>query len=149
MSSFAQDVEARADGRLVKAFGRVPARPFECIACDVLDDKLVVGDVEVEGADHVVAIAECVGDLVIEFMPGRLGVTHEVEPVPAPALAVMRAGQKAIDQLLVGVWGIVVQKNLDVIGPGGKPGQVECEAANQGALAGFRRGIQILLFECG
>ena len=57
-------------------------------------DELVVRDVEVQRPDHVVAIAERVGDLVVELVAGRLGITHQVEPVPGPTLAVMRAGQE-------------------------------------------------------
>ena len=57
MRPLAEEEEAGAEDRLVEALGRVPARPVEQVAGDVLDDELVVGHVGVERADHVVAVA--------------------------------------------------------------------------------------------
>ena len=72
----------------LKPFGRVPPRVIEQVAGDLLDHEPVVGQVGVECTDHVVAIAEGVGDVVVELVPGGLGVADQVEPVPGPALAV-------------------------------------------------------------
>ena len=127
----------------------MPARRFESVAADVLDDELVVRQVDVEGADHVVAIAECVGDVVVELVSGGLGVADQVEPVPGPALAVVRAGEQPIDQSLVGVGCAIGQEGRDVCGRGRKPGQVEREAADQGPLVGFGAGARLFLLERG
>ena len=62
----------------------------EQVAGDVLGEEPVVGQVGVEGADDVVAVAPGVGDLVVELVAVRLGVADQIEPVPAPALAVVR-----------------------------------------------------------
>ena len=58
-------------------------------------EELVVRQVGVERPDDVVAVAPGVGDLEVELVAVRLGVADEVEPVPAPALAVVRATRAA------------------------------------------------------
>ena len=42
----------------------------------------------------------------------RLGEVDQVDPVSRPPLAMVRAGQQAIDQPLVGIGGIVTQEGL-------------------------------------
>ena len=134
-----------ADRRLVEALDGCRRGCSSASPLNVLDDELVEREVEVECADHVVAIAKCVGDLVVELMAGRFGITHQVEPVPGPSLAVVRAGQERVDQLFVGVGVLIVQERLDVLGLRGKAGQVERKTADQGTPAGLGRGGQVLL----
>ena len=67
------------------------------VAGDLLDDEPVVGQVAVEGVDDPVAIEPDVPRLVLLEAVG-VGVPGRVEPVPAPALAVVRARQQAVDQ---------------------------------------------------
>ena len=103
MDPLAQEPEARADDRLVEALAPDAVRGcVQQIARDVLDDELVVGHIGVERADDVVAILKRVGDVVIELMPARLGVAHQVEPMPAPAFAEVGRGEQLVDQFFDG-----------------------------------------------
>jgi len=80
----------------------------------VLGEELVVWHIGVEGPHHVIAIAPRIGDLVVELVPLRLGVADEIEPVPPPTLAVMRARQQLIHHLLERLGRIVLQELRDL-----------------------------------
>ena len=86
---------AGRDQRLVRAVLRIAARLRQQVAGDVFDHELVEGQVGVEGADDVVAVAPGVGDVEVELVAVRLGVADQVEPVAAPALAVVRGWRGA------------------------------------------------------
>ena len=74
----------------------------QLVAGDLLDDEPVVGQVAVQGVDHPVAVEPDEARLVLLVAVG-VGVAGGVEPVPSPALAVVRRGQQAIDDPLVGI----------------------------------------------
>ena len=59
--------------------------------------------VRVERPDHEVAIVIGVRPVVVLLVAVALGEAGQVEPVPAPALAVVRAGEQFVDDLLEGV----------------------------------------------
>src|SRR5262249_40760159 len=59
------------------------------VARDLLDDELVERQVAVERLEHPVAILPNLAPAVDGVAIG-IGATGEMEPVPAPALAVMR-----------------------------------------------------------
>src|SRR5262249_23773556 len=65
-------------------------------------------------------------------------VAHQVEPVSAPALAVLRRGEQALDQFLVGVGCGIADERLDLCRSWWQANQVEAGATDQGAA--FRRG---------
>ena len=69
------------------------------VAGELLADELVVGQVAVEGVDHPVAVAVHLRDRVVGVVAGGVGVADDVEPVPAPALAVGRRGEQPVDDL--------------------------------------------------
>ena len=74
------------------------------IAGDLFGDELRVGLVGVERANHVIAVPPGEGaNTIILAETFRIGVTRQIEPVLAPALAIVLRGQKAINQLFVGV----------------------------------------------
>ena len=84
----------------------ISARGFvglELVAGELPADEPVVGHVVVERLDHEVAIAPGVRAVVVVLEAVGLGVADQVEPVPRPALAVVRAGEQPVDQPLVGV----------------------------------------------
>ena len=66
-------------------------------------DEPAVRLVLVERPDHVIAVRPGVGARLVLVVAVGVAVMDHVEPVPAPALAVVRAGQQAVDQPLVGV----------------------------------------------
>src|SRR5262245_55488189 len=57
------------------------------VACDLLDDEAVVGQVAVKGVDYPIAVEINLPRHVF-FVAVGISVTGGVEPVPAPALAV-------------------------------------------------------------
>ncbi len=119
------------------------------IGGELLADELIVGQVVVEGRDHVVAIGVGIRIAAVlgEDVALGVGVAGHVEPVPAPALAVGGRGQQAIDHLGVGVGRGVVFERFDLVGRGRQAGQVECRAAQQRAPIGPRRGTQFVVFQ--
>ena len=133
----------------LKPSAGLQARLRQQVAGEVLRDELVVGHVGVEGADDVIAVLVGVGDGGVELVAARLGVAHQVEPVPAPALAEVRRGQQPVHHLLVGVGDVVVEEGVDFVGRRRQADQVEGDAPQQRALVGGGRGRQLLLFELG
>ena len=69
----------------------------------LLGDEAVVGQVAVEGVDHIVSVAPGVWVAMVLVQPGRIGVARNVEPVSPPALAVARTGEQPVDEALVPV----------------------------------------------
>jgi hypothetical protein len=63
-------------------------------------NEAVVWLVRVERSDDVIAVAPGIGAGFVEFVAVALGEPSQVEPMPAPALAVLRTGQKSVDRLL-------------------------------------------------
>ena len=61
MSPLSQKVKTGADDRLVLAGFRVPSRLVKQIAGDLFDDESIVGQVGVERANHIIAIAPAPG----------------------------------------------------------------------------------------
>ncbi len=127
-----------AQGRqAVEALGFGTVEP---VAGNLLEDESVIGHVAVEGPDQPVAIAEPVRvEPGLERVGLVLAVTGHVEPVTAPALAIVGRGQQPIDQPIVGVGGIVVDKGRDLLGTRRQPDQVERDPADQGGLVRRRR----------
>ena len=76
-----------------------------------------------------------------------LGEAGQVEPVPAPALAVVRAGQQPIDELVVGVGRRIGDERLDLLRRRRQADQVEVRAANQLAAIGGRVRRNALRFQ--
>ena len=72
-----------------------------------------VGLVAIERLDHPIAIAPRGDEEVVGLEARGVGVAHQIEPGTAPALAVARRREKAIDQFFVGIGGLVV----DELGP--------------------------------
>ena len=80
----------------------------------------------------------------------RVGVAGGVEPVDRHALAVVRRGQQAIDDLLVGVGRCVGEEGIDLGRRRRQAGQVERHAADERASDRPRRdGLQALLLPAG
>ena len=109
------DLADLADLALVVLVDPVPEEPGrhqglevagrDLVAGKLLEDEPIVRHVVVERADDVVAIPPGLGPIAVGAVAVRLGVAHQVEPVPGPALAVARARQQPVDQRLVGSGG--------------------------------------------
>src|SRR5690348_10712895 len=66
---------------------------IELIARELLNDKLIVWLVFVEGLDHVVAIAPRIGHVCVGFISRAVCVPDYIEPVASPTFAITRGGQ--------------------------------------------------------
>ena len=88
----------------------------------------------------VVAIAPGVGVGDVLVHPVGVGIAGQVEPVPAPALAVAGRGEQAIDDLREGVGGVVARKASTSSGVGGSPIRSNVARRIRLSLAGRRRG---------
>ena len=97
------------------------------------DDHAIVRLVAVERLDDPVAPVPDVRLAVADLLApaGPVAVPPDVHPVPAPALAVPRAGQQAIDDLLVGVGDCVGQEGMKLVGRGRQAGQIEVQPAQE------------------
>ncbi len=112
---------------------------FQLVAGQLLADESVVGQVGVEAADDVIAVAVRFRPQVVGLEAVGLGVAHQIEPVGRHALAVVRAGQQPIDHLFVGVGRSVLEKGVLFVEGRRQAGQVEGDAAQQAQLLGGRR----------
>jgi hypothetical protein len=65
-----------------------------------------------------------------------VGVAGEVEPVAAPAFAVVGGGEEAVDDRGESLGGVVGFEGGEFGGGGGEAGEVVGDAAEQGALIG-------------
>ena len=63
---------------------------IQFVAGDLFPNKNVVGFVVVKRADHVVSIHPGIGPIVIVLEAIGVRITRDVQPVPAPALTVVR-----------------------------------------------------------
>jgi hypothetical protein len=84
------------------------------VAGKLLEGELVEREVAVQGVDHPVAIAPGVGKGRILLVAVAVGVARQVEPVPPPALAVMRRTENPLDQPLIGAGLGIVDKGVDL-----------------------------------
>ena len=83
------------------------------IARKLFGQELVVGEILVEGIDDIVAIPPGVTHDGVGVVGGRFGVTHEIEPVSAPTLAVVARLEQPIDNRLISLRRRVGQKGID------------------------------------
>ena len=94
-----------------------------------LDDHAIVRLVLVERFDDPVAPVPDMGLTVADLLApaGPVAVPPDVHPVPPPTLAVSRAGQQAIHDLLISVGVLVIEERIQLVGSGWESGQVEIE----------------------
>ena len=112
-------------------------------------EKLVVGQIVIEGPDHPVAVADGLADGVVGAVAGGVGVACDIEPVAAPALSVGVTGQEPVEDALPGVGGGVVEKSGNLVEGGGEAGEIERGAAEERAPIGKPGGHEAASFECG
>ena len=85
------------------------------ITRELLANEAIVGFVMVKGIHEVVAIPPRVFRKNFTFCADLLGITHEVQPVPRPTLAVSVRIQQAIHHALVRLWRVVRDKGGDLL----------------------------------
>ena len=127
---------AGAKGGLVEFFRGVDARGFQQVSGELFADELVVGDVGIESADQVVAVAPGLRNGGIAFAAVRIGVADEVHPVAGEVFAVARRSQQAVDDLVESVCRGVCFESGDFSGGGREAGEHIGRAAEEGGLVG-------------
>jgi hypothetical protein len=103
----------------------------ERVAGDLLANESRIEFILVEGADDPVAVRPGKIATLVLVVAVRVAVVNDVQPVPAPAFAVARRGQQAVDELGVGVGAVVAQEGRDLVGGRRQSVQVEGESAQQ------------------
>src|SRR5262249_60051551 len=73
-------------------------RWLDLVAGNLVQDELIVRQVPIKAANHVVPVAPRVGTLIIVRVAAGVGVSHYVEPMTRPALAVARRGEQPVYQ---------------------------------------------------
>ena len=96
------------------------------VAGEVFADELVVGDVVVEGADEVVAVAPGVGSVGVAFGAVGFAVADDVHPAAGHAFAEFWGGEEAVDDLFV---GLGFGEFVDFFGGGREAGEVEGDSS--------------------
>ena len=91
-----------AEDRLVQLFARVEARGRQQVSRQLLADELVVGHVNIEGADQVIAVAPGLRDRGIAFAAVGVGVADKVHPVAGEVLAEAGRSQQPVDHFRIG-----------------------------------------------
>ena len=114
------------------------------VAGDLHPHKLVVRHVVVQRANHPVAIRpEVVAD-VVPLETVALAEPGEVQPVAAPAFAVVRRAEEVVDHAPVGGISRVGHERRDLLRRGRQAGQVKIKSADQRPR--IRRGAWTELF---
>ena len=118
------------------------------VAGQLLLDKAVIRLVLVERTNDVIAVAPGERPIAVGAkIAVRVGITRGVKPVLAPALAVARRGQVALDEPVIGVGGLIVDEGRHFFRRRRQTGQVETEPPRQGGPLCFRRQRQAFLLE--
>src|SRR5207248_803667 len=92
----------------------------------------------------IVAIAIRIGTVRVVLVAVGFGKADHVEPVASPLLAVMRRSEQTLDQLLVGLRGLIVDEGVDFFGRRGQPEEVVGDSANEGRAIGLGGGLEAL-----
>ena len=109
------------------------------VACDLLADESIEGEVLVEGADDVVAVGPCIFAHLIHFEAVALCEANDVEPVAGPAFAEVGGVEEMIDKFVVGGGIRVGDEGVDFLRGGGQAGDVEGGSADEGSTVCFGR----------
>ena len=109
------------------------ARPLvrQDVAGDLFAQEHVVGLVGVERVDHVVSVTPRLRHGIVGCFAGRVGVANDVEPVPAPVLAVSGRRKQAIHDGLDRARGRILFERSDLVVRGRQTGQVESQSPQQ------------------
>ncbi len=135
--SHAQETCRRQLVEILRREIRVRQR-HEFVAGKLLNEELIERLVVVEGANDVVAVLE--GPRAHRVFIGvaiRVGVARDIEPVPAPTLAVVRRREQPIDQPLEGVGIGIVDEVFNLVRRRRQAEQVKRHAADQRAAVSF------------
>ena len=118
------------------------------IAGQLFDGEAIEGEVAIEGLDHPVAVGPDFA-VVVDVNAVGVAVARCIEPIAGAVFAIVRRFEVAVNHVLVGLGRGVGEVLLDLGGFGREAGEVERNAADEGAFVGFGRGGELLGFEFG
>ena len=93
------------------------------VAGELFDRELFERQVAIEGIDHPIAVHPDL-TLSVGVVAVRIGVAGDVEPVPAPALAIGGRIKQALHNAFVGAWRGVFDKVANHVWSGREPGEI-------------------------
>ena len=111
------------------------------IAGNLLNAELVKGHVVIHRADHPVAVAPGIGPGPVFFITIRVGIARCIQPVTAPALAIVRIRQHAIDHGFISARGVILHKRIHGLRRGRQTKQVVVNALDECVAVGFGRWL--------
>ena len=117
------------------------------VARDLLTYELVERLVVVERADDVVAVPPCDRERKVPCPAHRVGIAHDIQPVPAPALAEPVGFEQPVHHPVVRPVTVVTEEVLKLLGRRRQAGQVQRCPPEQVFLPGIGGGSQPVLFQ--
>ena len=141
--------EASAEGQ--EAQGRQVAGVFashERVRRELQLEELVIRHILIESPDDPITVSVGVGvtTFLFEDITLGVGVTRNVEPVPAPAFAEGWGGEESVDEFIVCLRVAIRDEALDLGGGGRQAVQHKVRATNQRFLRGIGRIGQAVRF---
>ena len=133
--------------RFVDPVRFIAPRIRQQIAGEVFAHQLIVRHVAVERANEVIAVPPGHGGIGIAFHAMRLGISHQVHPVPRPLLAEARRSQQAVHLPGVCIGRAVRFEGGQFVGRRGQAGEIEGKAPQQRAPVGRLRRREPFCFE--
>ena len=110
-------------------------RLHHLVTGELFANELIPGQILVEGVHYIITITPGPGAFGIFFIVAlRIRVACDIQPMPAPAHAVLRRGEQTIDQLGVGVGRLVGDEILHFLRRGRQAGEVKGGAPDQRGL---------------
>src|SRR5262249_47978060 len=85
----------------------------------------------------------------IRVVTRSIGVTYHVHPMPAPALAIVRRREQALDEVRPGIRRLVVEKRIQLLRRGRQANEIEMNAARERALGCETDRLESLLTQFG
>ena len=110
---------------------------IKLVGGNLLNEKLVVGQVFIESTDDIIAIGVRIGKapfLIAGQITFGVGITRDIEPVPSPTFAVLRRRQQAINHAGECFRCLVGDECFHLLRRGRQTGQIERGPPNQAAF---------------
>ena len=119
----------------------------DLISGELLEYETVVRLVVIECVDDVIPVTPGVSAVGVVFEAIGFGESHDVEPMPAPALAILRACQEAFNQLGVRIGRFVGDKPGHFAWRRRKPDQVKVNSPDQRRAIGRPRRAETFFLQ--
>ena len=92
--------------------------------------------------NHIIAIGPGVVAVLVGFLAVAFGEPHDIQPMPAPTLAIVGRREQAIDQPLVSIRRAIGDELPNLFRRRGQAENVQRGSANERRAVGFGRRLQ-------